>query len=131
MFTAETKHEIEKVAQEFGIAPAAMLAIAEIESGGSVFAMIDGKEEPLIRFEGHYFDARLTGDVREMARSTGLASPNAGEIRNPVSQAARWRLLARAAEIDQKAAFRVMGVRTGNGRALGLAGFYKCRRAGR
>jgi hypothetical protein len=117
MFTAETKDEIEKAAQEFGIEPAALLAIAEIESGGSVFAMIDGKEEPLIRFEGHYFDARLTGDVREMARSTGLASPNAGEIRNPVSQAARWRLLARAAEIDRRAAYE--SVSWGVGQVMG------------
>ena len=117
MFTAETANEIEEVAQEFGIEPAALLAVAEIESGGSVFAMIDGKEEPLIRFEGHYFDRRLSGDAQEMARAAGLASPNAGEVANPASQAARWRLLARAAEIDRKAAYE--SVSWGLGQVMG------------
>ena len=88
------RNEIEKVAQEFGIEPAALLAVAEIESGGSVFAVIDGRQEPLIRFEGHYFDRRLSGEAQARARAEGLASPNAGEVANPASQAARWRLLA-------------------------------------
>ena len=133
MFTAETANEIEKVAQEFGIEPAALLAVAEIESGGSVFAMIDGRQEPLIRFEGHYFDRRLSGDAQARARAEGLASPNAGEVANPASQAARWRLLARAAEIDRKAAYE--SVSWGLGQVMGAhwawLGFRRCRRAGR
>ena len=125
--------EIEKVAQEFGIEPAALLAIAEVESGGSVFAMIDGRAEPLIRFEGHYFDRRLAGDAQAEARAEGLASPNAGEIANPASQAARWRLLQRAAAIDRKAAYESVswGLGPGDGRALGMARLRRCRRAGR
>ena len=117
MFTAETANEIKKVAQEFGIEPAALLAIAEIESGGNVFAVVDGKQEPLIRFEGHYFDRRLSGDALARARAEGLASPNAGEVANPASQAARWRLLARAAEIDRKAAYE--SVSWGLGQVMG------------
>ena len=105
MFTEKTASEITKVASEFGIEPAAMLAVAELESGGAVLAAIDGRQEPLIRFEGHYFDRRLSGDGLAIARTAGLASPRAGAIVNPASQAARWRMVERAAAIDCKAAY--------------------------
>ena len=105
MFSRQTAAEIEKAAKEFGLEPAALLAIAEIESAGQVFAKVDGRNEPLIRFEGHYFDRRLTGDQQERARAAGLASPNAGDIANPRGQAARWQLLGQAAAIDHRAAY--------------------------
>lgn len=117
MFTKTTTSEIEKAAREFGIEPAALLAVAEIESAGGVFAVVDGREEPLIRFEGHYFDRRLSGEARARARAEGLASPNAGEVRNPASQVARWRLLARAVEIDRQAAYE--SVSWGLGQVMG------------
>ncbi len=100
MFDPQTAEEIRQVAESFGFEPAALLAIAEVESGGQVFATVDGRREPLIRFEGHYFDQRLSGADRRRARAEGLASPVAGEIANPPSQSARWRLLERAASID-------------------------------
>ncbi|WP_369294350.1 N-acetylmuramidase domain-containing protein, partial [Klebsiella pneumoniae] len=56
MFSKHTADAIEKAAREFGLEPKALLAIAEVESAGQVFARIDGRNEPLIRFEGHYFD---------------------------------------------------------------------------
>lgn len=105
MFSRQTAAEIEKAAQEFGLEPAALLAIAEIESAGQVFAKVDGRNEPLIRFEGHYFDRRLTSDKQEHARAAGLASPNSGDIANPRAQAARWQLLGQAAAIDHSAAY--------------------------
>lgn len=105
MFSRQTAAEIEKAAKEFGLEPAALLAIAEIESAGQVFAKVDGRNEPLIRFEGHYFDRRLTGDQQERARAAGLASPNAGDVANPRGQAARWHLLGQAAAIDHRAAY--------------------------
>lgn len=105
MFSRQTAAEIEKAAKEFGLEPAALLAIAEIESAGQVFAKVDGRNEPLIRFEGHYFDRRLAGDQQERARAAGLASPNAGDIANPRGQAARWQLLGQAAAIDHRAAY--------------------------
>ena len=105
MFTQSTADEIRKAAAEFGIEPAALLAVAETESAGNVFAVIEGRQEPLIRFEGHYFDRRLFGEAQARARAAGLAAPNAGGVANPASQAARWRLLERAAEIDRKAAY--------------------------
>lgn len=105
MFSRQTATEIEKAAREFGLEPAALLAIAEIESAGQVFAKIDGRNEPLIRFEGHYFDRRLSGAAQERARAEGLAAPNAGAVANPRAQAARWQILERAADIDHRAAY--------------------------
>ncbi len=117
MFTEHTADEIRQVAAEFGIEPAALLAVAEIESAGDVFAVIDGRQEPLIRFEGHYFDRRLSGETQARARAAGLASPYAGGVANPASQAARWELLERAAAIDRKAAYE--SVSWGLGQVMG------------
>ncbi len=105
MFDEWTLDGIRDIAGGYGWEPAALAAIAEVESAGRAFDVVDGRREPLIRWEGHYFDRRLTGDARKRARSAGLASPTAGKIANPVSQAARWRLLARAVEIDAQAAY--------------------------
>lgn len=117
MFTQTTADEIRKVAAEFGIEPAALLAVAEIESAGNVFAVVEGRQEPVIRFEGHYFDRRLSGEAQARARAEGLAAPNAGVVANPASQAARWRLLERAAAIDRKAAYE--SVSWGLGQVMG------------
>jgi hypothetical protein len=105
MFTREIINEIRTVAQALGIEAAALLAIAQVESGGNLFARVDGCDEPLIRFEGHYFDRRLSVPNQIKARAFGLSAPVAGAVANPRTQEARWRLLARAAEIDRKAAY--------------------------
>lgn len=105
MFSKQTISEIAAVAGARRLDPAALLAIAEVESAGVAYADIDGRREPIIRFEGHYFDAGLSGAIRERARLLGLAHPKPGRIANPQTQAGRWRLLARAAEIDQTAAW--------------------------
>lgn len=104
MFSREVIDEIAAAAQDSGFEPTALLAVADVESGGRPYAVVGGRKEPLIRFEGHYFDRRLTGEKRERARKAGLASPVAGAIRNPIGQAGRWRLLMRAEAIDRKAA---------------------------
>lgn len=109
--------EIEKVAKQLDVEPAALAAVAHIESGLRTHAMVGGRPEPLIRFEGHYFDRRLSGARREEARRSGLASPEAGAVRNPPSQAARWTLLARAARLDRKAAYE--SVSWGIGQVMG------------
>src|SRR5690606_34802475 len=67
--------------------------------------------------EGHYFDRRLAGAKRDRARQEGLASPQAGRIANPASQAARWKLVARAAAIDRAAAYE--SVSWGIGQVMG------------
>jgi hypothetical protein len=69
-----------------------------------VFAEIGGRREPLIRFEGHYFDRLLRGHQRQQARQLGLAHPKAGKIRNPRSQQKRWDLINRASAINRVAA---------------------------
>ena len=117
MFTKEIAREIARVATEFGLEPAALLAIAEVESGGRTFAVVNGRREPLIRFEEHYFDRLLSGQKRAQARAQHLASPKAGAIANPASQAARWRLVEQASQIDRKAALE--SVSWGLGQVMG------------
>jgi murein L,D-transpeptidase YcbB/YkuD len=117
MFTNETFAEIEKAASQAGIERAALLAVAEIESGGRAYALIGGRKEPLIRFEGHYFDRRLVGAAREQARRSGLSSPETGAIANPASQPARWKMLERAATLNRKAAYE--SVSWGIGQVMG------------
>lgn len=104
MFDDTTMRRIAAVALDNGIEPAALLAVAEVESGGVATVMIDGRPEPLIRFEGHYFDRRLSGDRQRTARAKGLSSPVVGAVRNPPTQTARWALFAAAAAIDREAA---------------------------
>ena len=117
MFDGAVMREIGAVAGELKVEAAALAAVAHIESGLKTHAMIDGRAEPLIRFEGHYFDRRLAGQAREEARRQGLAAPEAGKVKNPASQAARWSLLARAAAIDRKAAHE--SVSWGMGQVMG------------
>lgn len=105
MFDQATIEAAKQIAANNHLEPAPLLAVAEVESGGRAYAIVDGKSEPLIRFEGHYFDRRLEGKKRTQARKAGLASPTAGKVANPASQAARWRLLEKAAKIDRQAAY--------------------------
>ncbi|MDH6233475.1 hypothetical protein M2281_004086 [Mesorhizobium soli] len=117
MFTQEIIDEIRAAARSLGIEAEALLAIAEVESGGQAYARVDGRNEPLIRFEGHYFDRRLSTVNQIKARALGLSAPAAGAVANPRTQEARWRLLARAAEIDRKAAYE--SVSWGVGQVMG------------
>jgi len=117
MFSREIIEEITSAAKALGIEPAALLAIAEVESGGSAYARIDGRDEPLIRFEGHYFDRRLSAEKQAKARALGLSAPVAGAVPNPRTQEARWRMLARAEKIDRKAAYE--SVSWGLGQVMG------------
>lgn len=105
MFTAEVTDLITWAAKNAGFEPAALMAIIDVESGGRTHAVVGARREPLIRFEAHFFDRRLSPTAREVARHEGLAAPTAGAIRNPPGQAARWRMLERAAEIDRRAAY--------------------------
>ena len=117
MLTKDTIQDIAAVGREFNLEPAALLAVADVESGGQVYAVVDDKPEPLIRFEGHYFDRRLTPEKQLRARAEKLASPIVGKIPNPRTQAGRWRLLERAAAIDRKAAYE--SVSWGVGQVMG------------
>ncbi|MCR5855976.1 N-acetylmuramidase domain-containing protein [Mesorhizobium sp. J428] len=114
---AETRQAATAIANAKGWEPPALLAVIEIESAGKVFATVNGRKEPMIRFEGHYFDRRLPADKRAVARKAGLASPTAGAVKNPASQAARWAMLNRAIEIDATAALE--SVSWGLGQVMG------------
>lgn len=113
MFDKATKDAANSIANRLHIEPAALLAVAEVESNGQIFALVDGRPEPVIRWEGHYFDQRLKGAERELARSKKLASPKAGAIKNPNSQAARWAILAKASAINRQAALESISVGLG------------------
>ncbi|WP_159587409.1 N-acetylmuramidase domain-containing protein [Chelativorans xinjiangense] len=105
MLSADTIERIIDTARRAGLEPALLLAVVEVETGGRTHAVVNGRREPLIRFEGHYFDRRLSPPDRELARREGLAAPSAGAVHNPPGQAARWRMLERAVEIDRRAAY--------------------------
>ena len=104
MFDDESRVWIAQLAKDLDVEPAALMAIVEVESGGRIFARVAGRHEPLIRFEGHYFDRLLPASARERAVKSGLASPKAGKIDNPRRQSDRWKLLRRAMEINRTAA---------------------------
>ena len=63
MLSEDNRNEIIKLAKEKGIPAAALLAVCDVESGGKVFSKVNGRDEPLIRFEGHYF-YRLLGAAK-------------------------------------------------------------------
>lgn len=97
--------EVVDLAAASEIEPASLLAVIEVESAGRIFARVEGRNEPVIRFEGHYFHRLLRGEQRARAVAKGLASPRAGAVRNPSGQTARWALLRRASRINRIAAY--------------------------
>lgn len=117
MLSQETVAAITRVANKHDIEPAALCAVVEVESGGKAFAIVDGGKEPIIRFEGHYFHRLLSPIEQGKAVQAGLASPKAGAVKNPGSQAARWDMLKRACEIDRHAAYQ--SVSWGVGQVMG------------
>ena len=106
MFSEAAKTEISTIAVELGVEPAALLAVAKVESNGRAFAMVNGEEMPLIRWEGHYFLRHLPENLRRKAIRAGLASPKVGGVPNPRTQTARYNLLARAVKIHEAAALK-------------------------
>lgn len=132
MFDSTTVAAVGGIAARLRVEPAILLAIAEIESAGVTGAKVGGRVEPVIRWEGHYFDARLKNGRQAAARKAGLASPRAGKIANPARQTDRWsRLYLPGSKIDAIAAFestswglgQVMGA---HWRKLGFASAARC-----
>ncbi|QIG70546.1 endolysin [Rhizobium phage RHph_N38] len=85
---------------------AALAAVVQVESNGILGAWINGRLEPIIRYEGHYFDRLCNPAKRDAARKAGVSSPEAGKIANPKTQEERWKLVLKAAQIDREAAFQ-------------------------
>jgi N-acetylmuramidase/Putative peptidoglycan binding domain len=117
MFTTDITEEITEAARAANIDPAALLAVVEVESAGKFFARVKGRNEPLIRFECHYFDRRLNAEKRAEAREAGISSPLAGKVPNPRRQDDRWELLDRAAAFSRQAALE--SVSWGIGQIMG------------
>jgi len=116
-FSDALKAEVIAAAEELKIDPAALLAVVEVESGGRAYARVEGRDAPLIRWEGHVFHRCLPPALRKRAVAAGLSAPRSGEIVNPVAQADRYAMLRRAEEIDLDAA--PMAVSWGVGQVLG------------
>lgn len=106
MFDAEIRDVIIRKANESDMDAAGLLAIISVESGGKVFANIDGKLEPLIRFEGHYFHRLLPKAKRNIAVTRGLANRRAGHIKNSRFQKYRWKFLKKCIALDRDAALQ-------------------------
>ena len=117
MFDELTAKIIREAAEAANIDPAALMSVIEVESGGKFFARVRGKDEPMIRFECHYFDRRLEEGQRSKAREAGLSSPVAGKVPNPRSQEDRWALVDRASAFSREAALE--SVSWGIGQIMG------------
>ena len=70
MSNPEIRSMFSAVGKDHILDPAVLAAIGQNESGGVVTTPVLGRDEPLIRFEGHYFDMRLsTGDQAKPQRA--------------------------------------------------------------
>jgi hypothetical protein len=117
LFDTDTVAAVEEMAKRIKVEPASLLAVAEVESAGQVTALVKGRPEPLIRWEGHYYDRLVPPSKRAAARKAGLASSTAGAVKNPNSQAARWEIVRKAAAIDRQAALESISI--GLGQVMG------------
>jgi peptidoglycan hydrolase-like protein with peptidoglycan-binding domain len=105
MFNSHVELEIRTVAAERGVEAAALLAVAEVESGGQALADVGGRPMPLILYEFHVFHRQLRPAARPAAVAAGLAKPRWGMTPYPRSQRERYALLERAKLIDSEAAY--------------------------
>lgn len=126
MLTNEQRRELGELARAYDLPEANVLAVVDVESNGKVFAIVDGREEPLILNEPHILYRRLAGTQRDRAVSLGLAYPKWGTKPYPAKQIDRWRWVHQAAEINRDAAFESMSYGVGqvmgfHWKALGLA----------
>ena len=118
MFDEATRRAVATIAARMQVDTNVLLAVAHVESAGKVFADVNGRREPVIRWEGHYFDRRLKNGKQAKARAAGLASPKAGVVKNPKGQQERWtKLYLPASRIDARAAFE--SVSWGLGQVMG------------
>lgn len=119
MFSKSVIQKVIASSERINVEPAAVLAVADVESAGVVSWNVRGESKPPIRFEGHYFYRHLKGNKAKLqaAMRAGLASPKMGSVKNPRSYEARYDLLARAMKIDKDAA--LMSTSWGLGQVMG------------
>ena len=116
--TPEIAFAIADHARRFGLDPAALQAVAWVESAGTFFWTVDGEEKPPIRPEVHKFYQFLSGERRDRAVREGLAHPRAGGVSLPNSWAARYAFFERMCAIDESAA--IMATSWGIGQVMGF-----------
>ena len=106
-FSEAVLREIETIADAEQIEPAALKAVVEVESGGRATSKVDGVDKPLILYEAHVFYRYpdLTDAERSEAVSRNLAARRWGDIPYKTTQSARYNQMARAAEINEQAAY--------------------------
>lgn len=97
MMNIQTYEAARRLGAEYGVPQAHVAALIEVESAGVY-------QPCQIRFEGHYFYARLTEPTRSKAVKAGLAAAKMGVVKNPNSMTSRYALLARAKVVDANAA---------------------------
>lgn len=116
-FLTSELEALQKMANGINVPLATLLAIIEVESNGILGATINGRFEPIIRYEGHYFDKLCKAEMRAPARKAGVSAPTAGTIKNPSKQIDRWKLVQKAATFDPSAAY--MSCSYGVGQVMG------------
>jgi hypothetical protein len=118
MLPIEVIRAADAAADKHKLPAAHVAAITEVESGGKIFATVNGVQRPLILFEPHVFYRLLSGEKRRQAVAQKLASAKWNKRLYPKTQADRWDQVGRAAEIDAVAAFEATSY--GVGQVLGL-----------
>lgn len=115
--TLRQSKSLADLANSNNIELAALVAFINVESDGQIFTKntfdMIGTNLPVIRWEGHYFYKLLKGDDRVDAVAAKLASPNAGSIKNPKNQAARYEILRKAIEINEDSAYSSISIGVG------------------
>lgn len=106
LFDRDAQARISALANDLGVEPAALLAVAEVESAGKPF-MADGVT-PKFLFEAHHFWKHLgPGAQRDRAAREGLARAKwdrATQYATQRTDAGKMRTLAQARSIDEEAA---------------------------
>lgn len=111
-----TADEIEQIAQDFCIEPAALRAVIRVESSGSGF---DAMGRPKILFERHFFYRHLidTPNLLAQAEQLGIAYRRWGERPYPKTSSGVYQELETAINIDEEAA--LLSTSWGMGQIMG------------
>lgn len=110
MFSDEVIEEVRKVADQYDIELAALMAVVEVESAGNPFEQ-DG-QTPRFLFERHVFFKELTKrrpEKLQEAMSRGLAHKGwqrATQYKDQGNSASRLRLMEKARSVDEECANR-------------------------
>jgi peptidoglycan hydrolase-like protein with peptidoglycan-binding domain len=107
LFNAEAQRLIAGIAREIGVEPAALMAVAEVESRGRIGEAAD-PSTPVFLFEQHKFWRNLPTDaLRAKAQADGLARPSwnrAVQYQSQRTSEGRLDTLRRARAINDEAA---------------------------